>query len=145
MKTFRVVLILCTIILLAGSLPEKPLPHQPTVARVVQSATGSPLTAPDTATQQQVRATYARLPLSFEANQGQADSEVKFLSRGNGYQLKLKVMEAELELRNADCGMRNESDRVSTSRRTRFVIEAIRSGRCACTVTGRSPECDAAG
>jgi hypothetical protein len=31
----------------------------------------------------------ARLPLSFEANQGQADPEVKFLARGQGYTLFL--------------------------------------------------------
>jgi hypothetical protein len=38
--------------------------------------------------------TYARLPLSFEANQGQADPQVKFLSRGNGYTLFLTPTEA---------------------------------------------------
>jgi hypothetical protein len=98
MKTFRAVLILCTIILLADSLPEKSLPPQPAAARVVQPASGSPLTAPDADVQQRVRASYAQLPFSFEANQGQADSNVKFLSRGSGYQLSLKATEAELRL-----------------------------------------------
>jgi hypothetical protein len=37
---------------------------------------------------------YGRLPLSFEANRGQADSQVKFLSRGPGYQLFLTSSEA---------------------------------------------------
>jgi hypothetical protein len=32
---------------------------------------------------------FARLPLSFEANQGQADPDVKFLARGQGYTLFL--------------------------------------------------------
>jgi len=32
---------------------------------------------------------YGKLPLSFEANQGQADPRVKFLSRGSGYSLFL--------------------------------------------------------
>jgi len=32
---------------------------------------------------------YGRLPLSFEANTGQADPRVKFLSRGSGYTLFL--------------------------------------------------------
>src|SRR5579863_2091963 len=32
---------------------------------------------------------YGNLPLSFEANQGQTDSEVRFLSRGKGYTLFL--------------------------------------------------------
>jgi hypothetical protein len=32
---------------------------------------------------------YGKLPLSFEANQGQTDPQVKFLSRGKGYSLFL--------------------------------------------------------
>jgi hypothetical protein len=42
---------------------------------------------------------YGRLPLSFEANQGQTDSQVKFLSRGRGYALFLTGDEAVLSLR----------------------------------------------
>ena len=41
---------------------------------------------------------YGKLPLSFEANHGQTDSEVKFLSRGNGYSLFLTSTEAVLAL-----------------------------------------------
>lgn len=33
--------------------------------------------------------TYARLPMSFEANQGQAPNDVQFISRGSGYTLLL--------------------------------------------------------
>jgi len=39
---------------------------------------------------------YQKLPLSFEANQGQADGTVKFLSRGSGYTLFLTPTEAVL-------------------------------------------------
>jgi hypothetical protein len=42
---------------------------------------------------------YGKLPLSFEANQGQADKRVKFLSRGNAYGLYLTGNEAVLTLR----------------------------------------------
>jgi len=42
--------------------------------------------------------TYARLPLSFEANHGQADEQVKFVSRGSGYTLLLTAAEAVLSL-----------------------------------------------
>ena len=42
---------------------------------------------------------YAQLPLSFEANQGQTDSQVKFISRGSGYSLFLTPTEAVLALR----------------------------------------------
>ncbi len=44
-------------------------------------------------------ANYGRLPLSFEANRGQADGRVKFLSRGRGYTLFLTADEAVLALK----------------------------------------------
>jgi len=39
---------------------------------------------------------YGKLPMSFEANQGQTDAQVKFLSRGRGYTLFLTANEAVL-------------------------------------------------
>ena len=48
---------------------------------------------------------YGNLPLSFEANHGQTDPKVKFLSRGNGYDLSLTSMEAILTLRKTDRSM----------------------------------------
>ena len=47
---------------------------------------------------QQVLAAYAILPMSFEANQGQTDAQVRFLSRGSGYTLFLTPSEAVLSL-----------------------------------------------
>jgi hypothetical protein len=47
----------------------------------------------------QIAETYGKLPLSFEANQGQSDKQVKFLSRGQGYTLFLTGDEAVLSLR----------------------------------------------
>jgi hypothetical protein len=49
--------------------------------------------------QARVAESYGRLPLSFEINKGQADSAVKFLSRGSGYSLFLTGNEAVLSLR----------------------------------------------
>jgi uncharacterized protein (TIGR03437 family) len=46
---------------------------------------------------------YGKLPLSFEANTGQADKSVRFLSRGGGYGLYLTGDEAVLALRKGDC------------------------------------------
>ena len=46
----------------------------------------------------QTLASYGQLPLSFEANQGQADPSVNFLSRGSGYSLFLTPAEAVLAL-----------------------------------------------
>src|SRR5205807_8335522 len=51
------------------------------------------------ASKPQVLVAYGKLPLSFEANQGQTDQQVKFLSRGSGYTLFLTSTEAVLVLR----------------------------------------------
>jgi hypothetical protein len=45
---------------------------------------------------------YGKLPLSFEINKGQTDSQVKFLSRGSGYSLFLTGNEAVLSLRKSN-------------------------------------------
>src|SRR5439155_18506389 len=54
------------------------------------------------ATKPKVLAAYGKLPLSFEANQGQTDPQAKFLSRGSGYTLFLTSAEAVLMLTKAD-------------------------------------------
>src|SRR5580700_3612490 len=40
--------------------------------------------------------TYGKLPLSFEANQGQTDPRVKFMARGSGYTMFLTKDEGVL-------------------------------------------------
>jgi hypothetical protein len=52
---------------------------------------------------------YGKLPLSFEANRGQTDARVKFLSRAGGYQLFLTSTEAVLALRAPRAKARNDS------------------------------------
>jgi len=47
----------------------------------------------------QAMESYGKLPLSFEANQGQTDQRVRFLSRGPGYSLFLTGDSAVLSLR----------------------------------------------
>src|SRR5712691_7892148 len=49
-------------------------------------------------TKPQVLESYGKLPLSFEANHGQTDRQVKFLSRGRGYTLFLTSSETVLSL-----------------------------------------------
>jgi sugar lactone lactonase YvrE len=56
-------------------------------------------TGPVDATKGRAAATYVKLPLSFEVNQGQTDPRVKFLSRGSGYTLFLTGNEAVLSLK----------------------------------------------
>lgn len=59
-----------------------------------------PVVASQTDPQAQARLvnTYGTLPLSFEANHGQSDSQVKFLSRTGGYSVFLTANEAVLRL-----------------------------------------------
>src|SRR5258708_27542075 len=50
------------------------------------------------ATDARVSESYGKLPLHFEANRGQTDKDVRFLSRGLGYSLYLTAGEAVLVL-----------------------------------------------
>jgi hypothetical protein len=63
---------------------------------------------PESAAKARLQVTYSRLPLSFEANQGQTDEQVNFLSRGRGYTLFLTSSEAVLALRNGERGIQND-------------------------------------
>jgi hypothetical protein len=73
---------------------------------IKQSAAVKGVSQPDLASQAKIREGYGKLPLSFEANQGQADSRVKFLTRTGAYSLFLTGDEAVLVLR--DGKARNE-------------------------------------
>jgi hypothetical protein len=61
---------------------------------------------------------YGRLPLSFEANQGQSDGRVRFISRGQGYALFLSETEAVLLLRTPD----KAPVRYRSTRKTSFAL-----------------------
>ncbi len=52
---------------------------------------------------------YGKLPLSFEENRGQTDSQVKFLSRSSGYSLFLTSTQAVFRFRKPDFGSGNEA------------------------------------
>ncbi|PYV36295.1 MAG: hypothetical protein DMG06_31030, partial [Acidobacteria bacterium] len=58
-------------------------------------------------------ASYGQLPLSFEANQGQTDPQVQFLSRSSGYTLFLTKTEAVIQLRVGDRRLRKASTQLS--------------------------------
>jgi len=57
---------------------------------------------PDATTRGKILEVYGKRPLSFEANEGQVDNRVKFLSRGQGYVLFLTLNEAVLNLNGPD-------------------------------------------
>lgn len=57
---------------------------------------------------QDIARAYSRLPLSFEVNQGQTDTRVKYLARGSGYNVLLRPAEAEIKLRRQQAGHRTD-------------------------------------
>ena len=73
------------------------------LAVVTGPAQSASLPTADNASQAQdiarTHAAYGELPISFEANRGQTDAQVRFLSRGAGYSLFLTPAEAVLSLR----------------------------------------------
>ena len=77
----------------------------------------------DKATRARVNESYGKLPLSFEANQGQQDQPVKFLSRGSGYNLFLTNREAVLVLTKSEKPARRRRRRP-----TRLLRRRSRSG-----------------
>src|SRR5438034_2670728 len=77
-------------------------PSPRTTARTATNLSPSARTASSqsgTRTPAQLAEIYGKVPLSFEANRGQTDPSVKFLSRGSGYTLFLTGDEAVLSLR----------------------------------------------
>ncbi len=83
--------------------------------------------AQDKAVRTRVSKSYWRLPLRFEANQGQTDNRVKFLSRGLGYNLFLTSGEAVFSLRsNKTFREKDNSERDSkTQKRTAATVFSI--------------------
>ena len=59
--------------------------------------------------QELISEAYGKLPLSFEVNEGQANSNIKFLSRGKGYSLFLTSAEAMLILSKASGSKRKST------------------------------------
>ena len=65
---------------------------------VGRSEAAATLSLASAVSNRQMTATLTRLPLQFEANQGQVDEQVRFLARGPGYRLFLTVSESVLVL-----------------------------------------------
>jgi hypothetical protein len=73
--------------------------HQRASTVVAAGTTGTAADNAEPVVRARAVESYGRLPLSFEANQGQTDRQVRFLSRGSGYSLFLTGSEAVLSLR----------------------------------------------
>ena len=97
---------------------------------------------PDLAASAQVRERYGNLPLSFEANHGQSDSTVKFLSRGSGYSLFLTSDEAVLVLSQSEA---DESRTASRVARTAVRARDRKSAVVRMTLVNANPRSQTAG
>jgi uncharacterized protein (TIGR03437 family) len=73
---------------------------------------------------------YGELPLDFEANRGQADESVKFISRGGAYGLYLTDEEAVLALHKGGCGERTAAEAGQTPSSAR--LPGLPRGAAAC-------------
>ncbi len=71
------------------------------------------------ATKATVAVDYGKMPLVFEANRGQTDERVEFLSRGQGYTLFLTPGEAVLSLRKPGREARTGDEAFGTARAKR--------------------------
>lgn len=80
----------------------------------IQSRTSPPklqtAKEPGASTRATVQEVYGKLPLYFEANRGQTDTQVNFLSRGNGYTLFLTPTGAVLALVKTERGKEGEKE-----------------------------------
>ena len=109
-----VLLLLACVMLSSGSRRYAKKALSPASAFPVPGAFGkAPLKSkPD------ARALLSQLPLIFEPNQGQADSSVKFVSRGGGYSLYLDSTGAVLAMRTASPGQGGTARGVESVRMT---------------------------
>jgi photosystem II stability/assembly factor-like uncharacterized protein len=79
-------------------------------------ADGPKLSDPDQLEPKEIGDRYGRLPLSFEPNEGQTEKQVKFLSRGPGYDMFLTATGVVLTLRQAHSAPLDKSEAGSLSK-----------------------------
>ena len=84
-----------------------------------------PITKPTAQSRTHLAASYGKLPLSFEANQGQTHREVKFLSRASGYSLFLTANQAVVALRSRQSGTHSGVSRQATPTSDEFSSSLI--------------------
>ena len=92
-------------------------------AAVLGASTGS--VSPDVRRQWEIA--YGKLPLHFEANQGQTESAVKFLARGKGYSVFLRPAEVMLNVRKSSVAEgRRQADKAAAPLATKTAAVRIR-------------------
>ncbi|HXN23339.1 MAG TPA: SBBP repeat-containing protein [Candidatus Dormibacteraeota bacterium] len=93
---------------LAG--PRLAEPARAKVAPAAARVNPSHRPANDATSKPRVLEAYGKLPMAFEANRGQTDQGVKFISRGSGYSVFLTANEAVLALHKSSNGKPQRAD-----------------------------------
>ena len=88
---------------------------------------------------------YGKLQLSFEANQGQSDPQVKFLSRGNGYSLFLTDSSAVLALTKQEASNAKPGRAVGKGPQASSLPQARKTDVVRMSLAGASPGIHVAG
>src|SRR6267378_4834173 len=88
---------------------------------------------------------YGKLPLSFEENQGQTASEVRYVSHGSGYELFLTPQEAVLALRHDAPPDLSPLHRTATLRSPRKTPRAGQVTAIRMRLEGANPDAQIAG
>jgi hypothetical protein len=122
---------------------------QSSASELPAAATSSPTISP--IARARAMKTFAALPMMFEANSGQADPRVKFLSRAPGYTLFLTDQEAVLSLPSGSAGSesanavqnsqkspRPQPDKSEARNLTRIVRLKFAGGDTPTAITGRN-------
>jgi hypothetical protein len=93
-------------------------------------------------TDSELKHAYGKLPMAFEANQGQTDATVKYLARGSGYSLFLTPNEAVLALSTASRATVDEAEASArlTAKRTHPDAVGTTSSVLRMAVLGANPE-----
>ncbi|HEX8130025.1 MAG TPA: carboxypeptidase regulatory-like domain-containing protein [Pyrinomonadaceae bacterium] len=85
--------------------------QRPSGGARTRSEAAANLSEPEAIAAERIRQSYALLPLSFEANRGQADARVQFLARNSAYSLYLTSDEITLALRGSPAGAQRHAGR----------------------------------
>ncbi len=88
---------------------------RPATGRAVASSNETqPVASEGSALRATIAKNLLQTPMSFEANQGQTDSRVRFLSRGSGYTLFLTSTEAVLALNSANVKLAPQGEKAAS-------------------------------
>jgi len=101
----KTICVTAILLIVAGLLSAAPADHAPKVERL--AAKSAPAKKVGASQQREITARFGLLPLSFEANLGQADSQTQYTARGPGYSLNLTEDEAVVTLQRMDQRKRN--------------------------------------